>query len=124
MNERIQKLAEESGIMHTSMSDAEWIKQGRLVRKFAELIVGECAERLLHDVKLTDIQTTRCVASIKEHFGIFRMMKYASVVLDMDENRTVWQVMIFDEDDNLLEMRPFRDREDAEEYAALFEARQ
>lgn len=52
------------------------------------------------------------------------MMKYASVVLDMDENRTVWQVMIFDEDDNLLEMRPFRDREDAEEYAALFEARQ
>ena len=30
MNERIQKLTEESGIMHTSMSDAEWIKQGRL----------------------------------------------------------------------------------------------
>ena len=43
MNERIQKLAEESGIMHTSMSDAEWIKQGRLVEKFAELIVRECA---------------------------------------------------------------------------------
>ena len=38
--------------------------------KFAELIVRECAERLLHDVKLTDIQTTRCVASIKEHFGV------------------------------------------------------
>ena len=43
MNEQIQKLAEESGIMHTSMSDAEWIKQGRLVEKFAELIVRECA---------------------------------------------------------------------------------
>lgn len=37
---------------------------------FAQLIVRECAERLLHDVKLTDIQTTRCVASIKEHFGV------------------------------------------------------
>ena len=51
------------------------------------------------------------------------MLKYASVVLDMDENRTVWQVMIFDEDDNLLEMRPFRDKEDADEYAELFEPR-
>lgn len=37
---------------------------------FAELIVRECAERLLNDAKLTDIQTTRCVASIKEHFGV------------------------------------------------------
>ena len=52
------------------------------------------------------------------------MLKYASVVLDMDENRTVWQVMIFDEDDNLLEMRPFRDKEDADEYAELFETRE
>ncbi len=52
------------------------------------------------------------------------MIKYASVVLDMDENRTVWQVMVFDEDDNLLEMRPFRDKEDADEYAELFEPRE
>jgi hypothetical protein len=51
------------------------------------------------------------------------VLKYASVVLDMDENRTVWQVMVFDEDDNLLEMRPFRDKEDADEYAELFEPR-
>lgn len=51
------------------------------------------------------------------------MLKYASVVLDMDENRTIWQVMVFDEDDNLLEMRPFRDKEDADEYAELFEPR-
>ena len=48
------------------------------------------------------------------------MIKYAEVYLDMDENRTVWQVGVFDEDDNLLEMRPFRDRQDAEEYAELF----
>jgi hypothetical protein len=52
------------------------------------------------------------------------VIKYASVVLDMDENRTVWQVMVFDEDDNLLEMRPFRDKEDADEYAELFEPRE
>ena len=52
------------------------------------------------------------------------MIKYAEVCLDMDERRTVWQVMVFDEDDNLLEMRPFRDKEDADEYAELFEVRQ
>lgn len=51
------------------------------------------------------------------------MLKYATVCLDMDENRNVWQVMIFDEDDNLLEMRPFRDKKDADEYAELFEPR-
>ena len=52
------------------------------------------------------------------------MIRYAEVILDMDENRTVWQVAVFDEEDNLLEMRPFRDRADAEEYAELFEVRQ
>ena len=52
------------------------------------------------------------------------MLKFAEVCLDMDEVRTVWQVMVFDEDDNLVEMRPFRNREDAEEYAELFEVRQ
>jgi len=46
--------------------------------------------------------------------------KHAEVSLDMDENRTVWQVMVFDEDDNLLEMRPFRDKEDADEYAKFY----
>lgn len=52
------------------------------------------------------------------------MIKYAEVFLDMDERRTVWTVMVFDEDDNLLEQRPFRDKEDADEYAELFEVRQ
>jgi hypothetical protein len=51
------------------------------------------------------------------------MIKYAEVYLDMDENRTVWCVGVFDEDDNMLEMRPFRDKEDADEYAELFEKR-
>lgn len=52
------------------------------------------------------------------------MIRYAEVCLDMDEVRTVWTVMVFDEDNNLLEQRPFRDRQDAEEYAELFEVRQ
>ena len=52
------------------------------------------------------------------------MMKYAEVCLDMDERRTVWTVMVFDEDNNLVEMRPFRDKEDADEYAELFDVRQ
>lgn len=52
------------------------------------------------------------------------MIRYAEVFLDMDENRTVWQVGVFNEEDTLIEMRPFRDRQDAEEYAELFEVRQ
>ena len=44
------------------------------------------------------------------------------VYLDMDENRTVWQVMVFDENDNLLDNRPFSDKQDAEEYAELLAA--
>ena len=64
MNERILKLLKQSGLQ--PYYDAQ---EGQ-IEKFAELIVRECAERLLNDVKLTDIQTTRCVASIREHFGI------------------------------------------------------
>ena len=47
-------------------------------------------------------------------------MKYAKVCLDADENRVVWQVLVFDEDDNCVEIRPFRDKQDAQEYAELF----
>ena len=69
MKERIQKLAEESGIMHTSMSDAEWIKQGRLVEKFAELIVQECMNVLdpgEHQL-IARFQARKWLA---EHFGV------------------------------------------------------
>jgi len=52
------------------------------------------------------------------------MIRYAQVFLNMDENRTVWSVGVFDEEDNLIEMRPFSDKQDAEEYAELFEERQ
>ncbi len=66
MNERILNLAEQAGWM---MSDEVEGFNTRL-EKFAELIVRECTERLLNDVKLTDIRTSRCVASINEHFGV------------------------------------------------------
>ena len=94
MNKRIRQLAEQAGI---PAIDGEWdyndrnllVKDGgewraavpseiisamiqseKVLEKFVELIVQECAERLLNDAKLTDIQTTRCVASIREHFGV------------------------------------------------------
>jgi hypothetical protein len=94
MNERIRQLAEQAGIpaidgvwdyndRNLLVKDGgEWrtavpseiigtmINSEKGLEKFAELIVKECAERLLNDAKLTDIQTTRCVASIREHFGV------------------------------------------------------
>ena len=70
MNERIQELAYLAEDYADTMVDGGSEFHPVFVKKFAELIVKECAERLLHDVKLTDIQTTRCVASIKEHFGV------------------------------------------------------
>ena len=68
MNERIRELAEQAGYGRDRWNTTEQFEQ--FMEKFAELIVRECAERLLNDTKLTDIQTTRCVASIKEHFGV------------------------------------------------------
>jgi len=69
MNERIQELMEQATVQ-VDPDDREWVFFKVDQAKFAELIVRECAERLLNDAKLTDIQTTRCVASIREHFGV------------------------------------------------------
>ena len=71
MNDRIEQLAEQCWV-HTNeplfgAKSPHWEFDRQ---KFAELIVKECAERLLNDVKLTDIRTSRCVASINEHFGV------------------------------------------------------
>ena len=72
MNDRIRELAKEALDYAEKNQSAEipqhWFKLYN--EKFAELIVRECAERLLNDAKLTDIQTARCVASIREHFGV------------------------------------------------------
>lgn len=52
-------------------------------------------------------------------------MKYtARVGLDADENRVVWLVMVYDESDTCVERRPFRDKEDALEYAELVAGKQ
>ena len=69
MNERIQELAWAAEDYAESIVDQGGGFHQAYTRKFAELIVKECAERLLNDAKLTDIQTARCVASIREHFG-------------------------------------------------------
>jgi len=71
MNERIKELAEQAGFQYIKDEGIGWAgNHNSSLSKFAELIVRECAERLLNDAKLTDIQTVRCVASIREHFGI------------------------------------------------------
>jgi len=67
MNERIAKLYDQALMLE---GNGDYVAGELDPEKFAELIVQECAERLLNDAKLTDIQTTRCVASIKEHFGV------------------------------------------------------
>ena len=71
MNERIKELAEQAGFQYIKDEGIGWAgNHNSSLSKFAELIVRECAERLLNDAKLTDIQTVRCVASIREHFGV------------------------------------------------------
>ena len=70
MNERIQELAWAAEDYAESIVDQGGGFHQAYTRKFAELIVKECAERLLNDAKLTDMQTARCVASIREHFGV------------------------------------------------------
>lgn len=44
MNERIQELAEEAGMRHPVMGEASFARFD--YRKFAELIIKECAEEL------------------------------------------------------------------------------
>jgi len=70
MNERIQELAWAAEDYAESIVDQGGGFHQAYTLKFAEVIVKECAERLLNDAKLTDIQTARCVASIREHFGV------------------------------------------------------
>lgn len=49
------------------------------------------------------------------------MGKTARVVLDADETRAVWLVLVYDDNDDFVEARPFRDKQDAQEYAELFQ---
>ena len=65
MNERIKELAEQAGDDwdHTLESDKEFLK------KFAELIIGECAGIVEDAVDHREPASTY-VGKIKEHFGV------------------------------------------------------
>ena len=43
-------------------------------------------------------------------------MKY-TISLDADENRVVWQVILYNDNGDVIKMVPFRDWQDAHEYA-------
>ena len=72
MNERIRQLAEESGITDNNLSDGNMSHND--LKKFAELIVRECIDtvqrRWVGDHNREDQEVLRCVADIKQHFGI------------------------------------------------------
>ena len=72
MNEKIRQLAEESGITDNNLSDGNMSHND--LKKFAELIVRECIDtvqrRWVGDHNREDQEVLRCVADIKQHFGI------------------------------------------------------
>ena len=72
MNERIKQLAEEAGITDNNLSDGNMSHDD--LAKFARLIVGECVDtvqrRWVGDHNREDQEVLRCVADIKQHFGI------------------------------------------------------
>ena len=62
MNERIKQLAEQANVLHTEFFDNEWE-----VKKFAELIVRECAEVGSFGHGPTDSGLIK--REVLEHFG-------------------------------------------------------
>ena len=89
MNERIKELAEQAGIVFWEMSgDVDWRQANQEnLEKFAELIVRECAHKLLtfasihesmerYDVEIPEyvqgnVYGLKCGAElIKQHFGV------------------------------------------------------
>jgi hypothetical protein len=72
MNERIRKLAEQAGAVFTDVHAVSLLDDE--IEKFAELIVRECIEHLESNVIVPNIEhsrtKTKCIRSIKEHFGV------------------------------------------------------
>jgi len=62
MNERIKQLAEQANVLHTEFFDNEWE-----VKKFAELIIRECAEVGSFGHGPTDSGLIK--REVLEHFG-------------------------------------------------------
>ena len=68
MNERIRQLAEESGITDNNLSDGNMSHND--LKKFAELIVRECAQ-LADDASVSGPPTGYTYGNvICEHFGV------------------------------------------------------
>ena len=78
MNERIRQLAEQAKIDYDLRPEIArapvWIGTDEELAKFAELIVRECIDtvqrRWVGDHNREDQEVLRCVADIKQHFGI------------------------------------------------------
>ena len=77
MNERIKELADRLWRVHPSDIDAMGLKTRtefyeHELKKFAELIVRECADAIIKDSRLSDVRSAAngCVRTIKEHFGV------------------------------------------------------
>ena len=74
MNERINQLAREAGLIAPYGSDREGLRDFDY-RMFAELIVRECVGiveggRFLHDQAPTALFAKECSGAIKKHFGV------------------------------------------------------
>jgi hypothetical protein len=71
MNERIKELAEQAGFMHSWFSESGDDCE-RELKKFAELIVAECALLCISRPSPGDDVRSRehCAEQIREHFGV------------------------------------------------------
>jgi hypothetical protein len=67
MNERIKELAMKAGMVTFD----DFASGGHFAKKFAELIVRECADRLMQD-DFKDFRSVVYIAGLrlKEHFGV------------------------------------------------------
>jgi hypothetical protein len=77
MNERIRELALQAKFMAEEGINRQISYNAELkafAEKFAELIVRECVEHLESGVAVPNIEhsrtKTKCIRSIKEHFGV------------------------------------------------------
>jgi hypothetical protein len=68
MNKRIQELAKQAELNATLLFNKEGLEH------FAELIVKECVtvlnNRFMGDLNREDMEVRRCVADLKQHFGV------------------------------------------------------
>ena len=74
MNEKIRELAEQANWLFADKVTGEFTDYDKRIQKFAELIVWECIDtvqkRCIGDHNREDAEVMRCVADLKEHFGV------------------------------------------------------